>query len=147
MEATITNITPLIKKETQQGMHYIVEFQAANQLNPIQGYGTIPIDQDAMMSGVKKQMVKSAVKGSILSMLTRFISGLIGGRVGREVGYASSTIASAATQKSTQMNPLGNTKMTDGQKNEVILLAFKSVKNYFKWDAEQSQWIGVSNDN
>ena len=146
MEPNIKNITPLIKKEINQGAQYVVHFQADNQLNPIQGVAQLEIDQSQIMKNVTKQAVKSSVKVSIISMISRFIGGLIGGRIGNEVGYAASSAAtSAVSNQSMSAQNLIKTNVSSEKRDDLILKAFKSAQNYFIWNENEQKWEGKAN--
>ena len=142
MEPTLENITPLIKKEINQGASYIVHFQSPNQINPIQGYAPLAIDKNQLIKNVTKQAAKTAVKTSIISMLSRMLGRLIGGSVGTEVRYATSTVAHTVTNQSMNNTNLIKTEVTKEKRDELVLLAFKSVQNYFVWNNNTNQWDG-----
>jgi len=143
MQPTIENITPLIKSEKVDGIQVIVHFQADNQNNPIQGYGTIMPDQDQMMKNIGKQAVKSAVKTSIITSISRFFGSLIGGSAGSAVSSASSQIAYAASSKNMNANNLMKTELTPEKRDEAILAAFTATKAYFQWNENEKKWEGI----
>ncbi len=134
-------IAPLILSSNLVGSQLNVEFKSEDQSMPIAAVGMMIADQEDMMKGVKKNMVKQGVISIAISSIGRFVSGLLGGGIGGNAAYSAGSLAgSTATQN--QMNPskMLAAKDTPENREKAILQAFQSVQSFYEWDDANKKW-------
>ena len=141
MEIKYEHISPIVHSSNLVGSQMNVEFKSQDQETPIAAVGMMLADQDEMMKGVKKTMVKQGIIGIIVSSIGRLVGGLVGGGVGGSAAHSAVSLAGSTVTQS-QMDPskMLQAKDTPENREKAILQAFQSVQSFYEWDAVNSIW-------
>lgn len=140
MEVNYEQIKPIIVSETLEGTQMKVKFKAQGQVDAIETIGMMMADQEQMMKGMKKTVVKSAATNVAFGVLGRFVRGLFGGIGGYAAGSAVNAAGGMAASKVADPNKMMQVEDTPENRQKAVLSAFQSVRNMYDWDADTKIW-------
>jgi hypothetical protein len=141
MEIKYEHIAPIVHSTNLVGMQMNVEFKSQDQATPIAAVGMMMADQDEMMSGMKKNMVKQGIIGIIVSSIGRLVGSLLGGGIGGSAAHSAVNLAgSTVTQNQMDPSKMMQAKDTPQNREKAILAAFQSVQSYYEWDTSTNLW-------
>ncbi len=138
MEITYKTIKSLIKKEElQNGNQINLEFQAQNQETPISTVAVIVPNTKDITKNVGKEIVKSTVKRGIINgiLSSLGLSGLLGSAVRQTVNEVS---------RGSSSTNIISTKISDADKQNAIVNAFKPFMMMYKYNEQNSEWEYIS---
>jgi uncharacterized tellurite resistance protein B-like protein len=136
MEITYNLIKPLIVHEEVQGSRVFVEFQQPDTGNFITAQGPIRRSSGGVGSAIGRSVKRTAMQQA-RSSLTRMVGSLFGsGFLGRTARAATSTAASEYSRSQSH----SDNEPSKGDIEDAVVVAFKSVKAQFNWNAARGEW-------
>jgi hypothetical protein len=140
MEVNYEKIKPIIVSETLEGTQMKVKFKAQGQDDAIESVGMMIADQEQMMKGMKKTVVKSAATNVAFGALGTFIRSMFGGVAGHAAGSAVNAAGGVAASKVADPNKMMQVEDTPENRQKAVLNAFQSVSSLYEWDATANIW-------
>ncbi len=140
MEVNYEKIKPIIVSETLEGTQMKVKFKAQGQDDAIESVGMMIADQEQMMKGMKKTVVKSAATNIVFATISRFTRSLFGGIGGYAAGSAVDAAGGMAASKVADPNKMMQVEDTPENRQKAVLIAFQSVSSLYEWDATANIW-------